>query len=364
MARQRPSLALAAFTLFSLFVSSGIASAQSNVVAAEQACATATKNNDNAGAVSACTQALSLAPNNALVALLLCGAHTGVGNFDAAVTSCGRAITLNAKAQAAYANRCDAYLTLGNLPSAISDCTEAATLDPKDPIPHINLANIYIRQLNFAAAITEGDKALALSPNSGLAFVNRGLANAGLGNNDAALADFQAALKIDPNDAGALKGMSLIGHPVAAAPTPAPAPKPAPAPATSAAGNSISICNEFNVSVSAAFAIQSQGHFIAAGWWDVDPGKCAPADFNFEGAGTLYYMADSATEHWGGGTTLYTVDKKFNFADAEQNRNGRNAEQFNSLAFTPSQQASTLALTFHYTANHVTNVNIIATPKR
>jgi tetratricopeptide (TPR) repeat protein len=372
MARQifsfRHSLALAAFILFSLFAQTGVATAQSSqTIAAEQNCANATKQGNTAAAVSACTEALSLAPNNALVALMLCAGQTGVGNYAAAVTSCTQAIALNAKAETAYVDRCDANLMLGNLANAVSDCTQATALDPSDPTPHINLADIDLKQQNYAAAITESNKAIALAPTSAAAIANRGLANVGLGNTAAALADFQNALKIDPSNASALIGMKYIGQPVpAASTTPAPAP-PALAPV---AGNTISICNEFSITIHAAFAVQSQGHFTAAGWWNVDPNKCEPANFNFAGTDALYYAAesdsfkngnDTSTEIWGAETGLYVIDQKFNFTDAEQNRNGRRAEQFNALALTPDQQASTLALTFHFAANHTTNINIIVT---
>jgi hypothetical protein len=124
MARQQSLLAI--LFLFSLFVASEGASAQSAaVIAAEQSCTNAAKQQGNdAATVTACTEALSLAPNNATMALLLCASQSGVGNYNAALTSCTRAIAINAKAENAYADRCYSNLALGNLANAISDCNE------------------------------------------------------------------------------------------------------------------------------------------------------------------------------------------------------------------------------------------------
>jgi tetratricopeptide (TPR) repeat protein len=361
MARQPSFLALAVLVLLSLFVTTGVASAQSSeAIAAEQNCLNASKQGDNAAAVSVCTQALSLAPNNALVAAIVCDGQSGLGNYDAAVTSCTQAITLNATSETAYVNRCNAYMMLGNFANAISDCNQAVTLNPKDQDVYIDLGAIYLKQQNFAAGITELNKAIALAPNSAAALVNRGIANFELGNKQAALADFQSVLKIDPTNATALKGMQALGQPVAAPPTPTPA----------ASQNQISICNDFPVTIYVAFAVESQGHFTAGGWWNVDPKKCEPANFNFGGAATLYYAADSdsykkgnsnTTEHWGAKQSLYVSDQKFNFTDAQQNRTGAHAEQFDLLALTPDQQASTLAVTFHFANNLPTTINIKAT---
>jgi tetratricopeptide (TPR) repeat protein len=356
MARQRSFLALAVLLLFSSLVTSEVASAQSaDVIAAEQSCADAANGNDNAAAVTACTRAVSLAPNNAKMALYLCASHASAGNFDAAVTSCTRAIALDAKSETAYVDRCDANLVLGNFANAISDCTQAVALDPTDAFPHLNLAGVYLKQGNFASALAESNKAIALAPNSAGAITNRGIANAALGNTDAAIADFKSALRIDPTFANALNGLARLGQPVAANPATTPPPKPAqPAALT----REISICNEFSVAVYAAFAIESQGHYTAAGWWNVDPNKCAPANFNFGNAAAIYYTADSAsfqngndtlTEHWGSETNLYLIDQKFNFTDAEQNQNGRHAEKFTAVALTPEQLATNLVLTFHFT---------------
>jgi tetratricopeptide (TPR) repeat protein len=224
----------------------------------------------------------------------------------------------------------------------------AAALDTSDPNPHINLADVYIKQQNYAASVAESNKAIAIAPNSAIAIANRGLANVGLGNTDAALADFQSALKIDPTNSSALRGMEIMGQPVPAAPP------TAPKTAQSSLKRDISICNKFSVTIYAAFAIESQGHFTAVGWWNVDPNKCAPANFNFGSPAALYYMADSASfnngiEHWGSETNLYVIDQKFNFTDAEQNQNGRHAEKFTALALTPDQLASNLVITVNFT---------------
>jgi tetratricopeptide (TPR) repeat protein len=368
MARQRSSLALAVLFQFSLVATTEVATAQSSeIIAAEQACANAENGTDNAAAVTACTKALSLAPNNAKMALYLCASHASAGNFDAAVTSCTRAIALDAKSETAYVDRCDANLVLGNLANAISDCTQAIALDPTDALPHLNLGDVYLKQSNFAASLAESTKAIALAPNSAGAIANRGIANAALGNTDAAIADFKSALKIDPTFASALNGLARLGQPVAANPATTPPPKAAqPAAALT---REISVCNDFSVTIYAGFAIESQGHYTAGGWWNVDPNKCAPANFNIGNAAAVYYTADSAsyqkanvatTDHWGSETNLYVVDQKFNFADAERNQNGRHAEKFTALTLSPDDQAKNLVLTFRF-GNTGTDIKITAT---
>jgi tetratricopeptide (TPR) repeat protein len=367
MTRQRrPSLLPVVLGLFLLLVTTEVASAQSSsAIAAEQSCVNAVKQS-NSAAVSACTQALALVPDNAMVALVLCAAYAGVGNNDAAVTSCTRAIALNAEAEIAYVDRCNAYWMLGDFANAVSDCTQAIKLDPNDERPHVDLGNVYLKQQNYAAALAEYNRAILLAPNSAVAIANRGLTNVVLGNKAAALADFQNALKIDPSNSSAQKGMALIGQSIPEAKTTPTTTIPTAAP--SASGNDVSICNGFSVSIHAALAYESQGHFIAAGWWNVDPNQCQSANFPFQGA-TLYYAADSDSykngsqpmiEHWGGGTSLYVSDTKFNFDDAKQNRSGTRVEQFNALTLLPDQPASQVTLTF--APNHTTGEDVKAKP--
>lgn len=346
MTRTRLCIAVVLLGYVSWVEAIDAAAAQSNsTIAAEQSCVNAAKKGDNAAAASACTQALTLDPNNAMVALVLCEAHTGQANYNAAVASCTQAIALNTKAEDGYLDRCDANLNLGNLANAASDCTQAINLNPKDVKVYIDLGTIYMKQDNFAGAITEYDQAIALAPNSAMAIADRGLANVSLGNKAAALADFQNALKIDPSNQSAQKGMTLIG-------TAAP----------SGAGSEISICNDFSTRIYVAFAFENQGNFSAAGWWSVDPNKCAPADFSFQGA-TLYYTADSdefkqgsgtAHEHWGDKTNLYVSGQKFNFDNAETSRSGTQGEMFSSIELTAQQQAAPVVITFNFAANNMT----------
>jgi tetratricopeptide (TPR) repeat protein len=327
----------------------GSVAAQSNsTVVAEQSCLNAAKQGNYTASVTACTQALALNPKNATVALVLCAAHTGQANYSAAVASCTQAITLNAKAEGAYLNRCDANLNLGNLASAGSDCTQAMTLNPKDANVYINLGTILVKQGNFAGAITKYDQAMALAPNSAMAIADRGLANEALGNKDAALADFQNALKIDPSNQPAQRGVALT--------------RTALGP-----GSEISICNDFSARIHVAFAFQNQGNFTAAGWWDVDPKKCVPADFSFPGA-TLYYAADSdnfkdgsdsVREHWGNETSLYVSSQKFNFDSAEQKRAETPSEKFSSIELTAQQQGRPVVITFHFTTGQTTTDVVI-----
>src|ERR1700761_3214296 len=109
MTPQRSFLALTVLFLFSLLVTSEVASAQSaEIIAAEQSCADAANGSDNDAAVTACTKAASLAPNNAKMALYLCASHASASKYDAAVTSCTRAIALDARSETAYVDRCDA----------------------------------------------------------------------------------------------------------------------------------------------------------------------------------------------------------------------------------------------------------------
>ena len=328
-----------------------IAGAQSNsTIAAEQSCVNAAKQNNNAAAVSACTQALSLAPNNATVAQILCAAQTAAANYSAAVASCTQAIALNAKAEAAYLDRCDANWNLGNLAAATPDCTQAITLDPNDINAYVDLGNIYLKQNNYSDAMTQYNKALAIAPNSAMAIADRGLANLGLGNKTSALADFRNALKIDPANTTAQIEMKKLG--TAAGGTAA----ASTAAGGAAAGSDISVCNGFATRVYVAFADQNQGNFTAAGWWSVDPNKCESADFAFSGA-TLYYAADSdqfrqgnntVSDHWGGGTSLYISSQKFNIDNAQLNRSGAKSENFSSIQLTPQQQANPVSIVFHF----------------
>ncbi|MGO9358435.1 MAG: tetratricopeptide repeat protein [Xanthobacteraceae bacterium] len=342
MTRARLCIAVMLLGPMSWAETTGRAAAQSsNTVAAEQSCLNAAKQGDNAGSVSACTQALTLDPHNATAALILCAAYTGLANYGTAITSCSQAITLNAKAEGAYLNRCDAYLNLGNLTSAAADCTQAMTLNPKDANVYINLGSISAKQDNFADAITKYNQAIALAPNSAMAIANRGLANVALGNKDAALTDFRSALKIDPSNQPAQKGMALLGT-------------------ASGTASEISICNDFSVRIYVAFAYQAQGGFTAAGWWGADPNKCEPADFSFPGA-TLYYTADSdeykngsdtVHEHWGNDTDLNVISEKFNFDNAQQKRGGTRSEKFSSIELTPQQQGKPVVITFHFSPGH------------
>jgi tetratricopeptide (TPR) repeat protein len=360
---QRPSLALAVLSLFSLLVTTGVASAQSgSAIAAEQSCLNAAKQNNNSVAVSACTQALSLVPDNATMALILCYAYFGVGDHNATITSCTRAIALDTEAQKAYLDRCYAYLGLADLANAASDCTQAIKLDPNDEAPHVFLGLVYLTQQNYVAALAEYNRAILLKPNSDSAFAGRGVTNLSLGNKATALADFQKALTIDPTNSTALKGMAQLGQTIPEKTIPEAKATTTTAPAAS--GNEISICNQFSVGIHAVLAYESEGHFIAAGWWNVDPNQCQAANFTFQGA-KLYYAADSDSyrngsdtmiEHWGDGTGLYVSDKKFNFDDAEQNRSGTRVEKFDVLELLPAPHGSQVTLTF---GNHGTDTEVI-----
>jgi tetratricopeptide (TPR) repeat protein len=341
------AVVLLGFAFWTESIGCAVAQSSSTLVA-EQSCLNAAKQGNFTASVTACTQALTLNPKNATVALVLCAAYTGQANYSVAVASCTQAITLNAKAEGAYLNRCDANLNLGNLADAASDCSQAMTLNPKDVNVYINLGTIYVKQGNFAGAITRYDQAIALAPNSAMAIANRGLANVALGNKDAALADFQNALKIDPSNQPAQKGMALIRT-------------------ASGPGSEISICNDFSTRIYVAFAFQNQGHFTAAGWWDVDPNKCVPADFSFPGA-TLYYTADSdkfkegsdsVQEHWGNETSLYVSSQKFNFDSAEQKRGETPSEKFSSIELTAQQQGKPVVITFHFTQGQTTTDVVI-----
>jgi uncharacterized membrane protein len=129
-----------------------------------------------------------------------------------------------------------------------------------------------------------------------------------------------------------------------------------------APGSEISICNGFAVRIYVALAFQDQGNFTAAGWWSVDPNKCEPADFSFQGA-TLYYAADSdqykqgsgmAQEHWGNKTNLYVSTQKFNFDNAESNRSNTKGEMFSSIELTAQQQTTPVTITFHFVPGNTT----------
>jgi tetratricopeptide (TPR) repeat protein len=359
---QRRSLALAVLGLLSLLVTTWTASAQSSsAIAAEQSCINAAKQNNNSAAVTACTQALSLVPDNAMMATILCAANFGVGDLNATISSCTRAIALDAQAQKAYVDRCYAYLGLADLANAASDCTQAVKLDPNDDVPHVFLGLVYLNQQNYVVALAEYNRAILLKPNSDSAFAGRGLANELLGNKAAALADFQKALTIDPTNSTALKGIAQMGQTIPEKTIPDA--KATPAPASAASGNDISICNQFSVGIHAALAYEAEGHFIAAGWWNVDPNQCQAANFTFQGA-KLYYAGDSdpyqngshtMIEHWGGGTSLYVSDKKFNFDDAEQNRSGTRVEKFDVLELLPAPHGSQVIITF---GNHGTDTDV------
>jgi hypothetical protein len=116
-----------------------------------------------------------------------------------------------------------------------------------------------------------------------------------------------------------------------------------------------------------AFAFQNEGHFTAAGWWDIDSNKCAPAEFSFPGA-TLYYAADSdnfkegsdsVREHWGNEASLYVSSQKFNFDSAEQKHGENPSEKFSSIELTVEQQAKPVLITFHFTSGQTTTDVVI-----
>ena len=124
----------------------------------------------------------------------------------------------------------------------------------------------------------------------------------------------------------------------------------------------ISVCNDFVAPIHVAFAYQVQGNFTAAGWWSVDPNKCADADFSFQGA-TLYYAADfglyktgrrTAHDHWGNKTKLFVTSKKFTFDNAGQRRRGARSEMFSQIELTTQQQANPVTITFHFVQGSTT----------
>jgi uncharacterized membrane protein len=135
-----------------------------------------------------------------------------------------------------------------------------------------------------------------------------------------------------------------------------------------APGSEISICNDFKARIYVALAFKNQGDFSAAGWWSVDPNKCAPAVFSFSGS-SLYYTADSdrypannggtSQDHWGNETKLFISSKQFSSDHVEQSRDGTEGEMFSSVGLTEQQQSSPVTITLHFSpGNTMINVNI------
>jgi uncharacterized membrane protein len=128
-----------------------------------------------------------------------------------------------------------------------------------------------------------------------------------------------------------------------------------------AAHADITICNEFRAPIHVAFAYEDQGSFIAAGWWNVEPNDCRPADFPFQGA-TLYYTAHSdsyrngsatSRDHWGNKVKLYVTGKKFNFDNAQRPRSGATSDMF-SLYDVPQGYSGSGTFTFHFVPGSTT----------
>jgi len=120
-----------------------------------------------------------------------------------------------------------------------------------------------------------------------------------------------------------------------------------------ASGSNISICNGYSTRISVALASQNQGNFNAAGWWSVDPNTCEPADFSLQGA-ALYYAADADQYHWGNKVNLYVSVQKFNYDNAQLNRNGTHGEMFSLLELTAQQQNSPVTITLHFVPGNTT----------
>jgi uncharacterized membrane protein len=128
-----------------------------------------------------------------------------------------------------------------------------------------------------------------------------------------------------------------------------------------AARADITICNEFRAPIHVAFAFEEQGNFTAAGWWNVEPNACQPANFPFQSA-VLYYTAHSdsyrdgratSRDHWGNKMKLYVTSKKFNFDGAERSRSGATPDMF-SLYDVPQGYHGSGTITFHFVPGSTT----------
>jgi uncharacterized membrane protein len=124
----------------------------------------------------------------------------------------------------------------------------------------------------------------------------------------------------------------------------------------------ITICNEFTAPIHVALAYENQGSFTAAGWWEVGPNACEPADFAFEGS-KLYYAADSDDyrsgrftkhDHWGNKTKLFVSKKKFNSENVERSRSGARAEMFSFVEVSQPTPEKPPKITFHFRSGGTT----------
>lgn len=118
----------------------------------------------------------------------------------------------------------------------------------------------------------------------------------------------------------------------------------------------ISVCNDFVATVHVAFAYPNGEKVTAAGWWSVDPKKCADVNFPFTGA-TLYYTANSDNykqgrktyhDHWGNKKELYVTSKKFNTDDAQSRRRGTKGQMFSLFELAKPLQGKPVQITFHF----------------
>jgi uncharacterized membrane protein len=73
------------------------------------------------------------------------------------------------------------------------------------------------------------------------------------------------------------------------------------------------ICNKTKTAVSAAFGYQKDGDWVAEGWWNIQPGKCATVYGKDLDKQKYYFYAESTdgSGDWGGDFTFCTIEKEF-----------------------------------------------------
>jgi tetratricopeptide (TPR) repeat protein len=123
-----------------------------------------TKNEDFAGAIAACNQALDIDPENIDAYVLRGAAKDSLGDYDGAIADDNAAIAIEPKSDGAFDNRAIAEENKGDLAASIADHRHAIDLEAKNPDAWIGLGLDYQIQGNVTAAIDAYSQAVAIQP--------------------------------------------------------------------------------------------------------------------------------------------------------------------------------------------------------
>lgn len=152
---------------------------------------------DNAGAVSAFSHAVTLNPKLAEAYAGRAAANAATGNVEAAAKDFGAAIEINPADAAAFNGRAAIYLNAGMLNEAAADAEKAVTLSPKTPEGYITRAMAYQGLGKWKESAQDCAKLIEISP-SPAAYSCRADASFMLKDYKQAVADYTKAVSLDP----------------------------------------------------------------------------------------------------------------------------------------------------------------------